>query len=626
MNEAAVDVNIYGTTTVTGSLFVTGTLQAGTLHASTLLVTQSLQTTGQLLLAAASTGDAGTDADDIVIGDGVTDVGLTFYAGDAGQAGKLAWNDGTDVDDGAIAYTPSTNLMAFSVAGNEELRLNASVLGPHSTPGGLDLGTAAVPFGNAYATSGVLGYVTASTTHLAGAAAGDAASNANSLIIGDGNSDVGMTINHGSNTARLNFKDASNDADFSMRYNGGSMTYRVNNTDAFLMSNVLLRPVGGITADLGDATQFWRSGSIEFVTASTVHISDAQPGQASALANNLVIGNVGALTSHGISILGERTQDKHIFFGSDTDETVGGISYDGGTNSLKFRTDGADKAYVDTSKLAPNSDEGLALGAVSDRWSNVYATTGTLDFVTASTAYIGGAIADNTALYSQDSGSSGIQLGKTGNGWESLWLAELAPAGAPTTIDAEAVLWVTNDAHQTLTFTDDEGNKHALNKWEISLSAHQAELPGTSPATKLAGSSGIGGRTVLEYSNGASDTAYWQFAIPRAYAGGDLTLGIWYCGGSSNAGGNTVDWRAAFELFIEGVTSNTTGFDSAQTISDAPDATALDFSYAEITFTSSEIDGATAGDWVMIYLTRDGSGDSYSSVAYVFGVHLIESA
>ena len=103
----------------------------------------------QLLVAGAAAGDAIAQADDLIVGGGA-DAGLTIHQG-ANNNGRLAWNNGTNDEDGAINYggVSGAEKMMFRVRNSNELTLNHVSLFP-VTDGGLRLGNDGERFDHGY--------------------------------------------------------------------------------------------------------------------------------------------------------------------------------------------------------------------------------------------------------------------------------------------------------------------------------------------------------------------------------------------------------------------------------------------------------------------------------------------
>ena len=93
----------------------------------------------QLLVGGAVTGDAPAAENDLVIGDGVGDRGLTIFSA-AASSSAITFADTAATVDGRIRYSHTASAYFFAVSGTEELTLNASSLFPE-IDNGLGLGS-----------------------------------------------------------------------------------------------------------------------------------------------------------------------------------------------------------------------------------------------------------------------------------------------------------------------------------------------------------------------------------------------------------------------------------------------------------------------------------------------------
>jgi hypothetical protein len=206
-----------------------------------------------LLVAGAAVADGTTNANEVVIGDGVGARGLTIFSG-AATTGEIAFTDAAGTEVGSFRYWHGGPQFEWWVENGQELNLSASHLGPQSN-GGLDLGTDTLRYANSYVGTGYFG----------GASSGDAIAAANDVIVGDGGADRGITINQGANNdARLAFNNGTNDEDGAIKYGGtaGSekFTLRAQNANRLVLSNSALEPAtdGGIALG-GSGANGWAS-------------------------------------------------------------------------------------------------------------------------------------------------------------------------------------------------------------------------------------------------------------------------------------------------------------------------------------------------------------------------------
>lgn len=104
-------------------------------------VTGNIVITGAVHLAGAASGDGNVLADDLVIGDGSGDFGLTIYTSTTG-AGRIVFVDTAAGAQGFIGYEHNNTHFAFGVEGSTALILSGSDLSPNDD-GDLSLGDAA---------------------------------------------------------------------------------------------------------------------------------------------------------------------------------------------------------------------------------------------------------------------------------------------------------------------------------------------------------------------------------------------------------------------------------------------------------------------------------------------------
>lgn len=110
---------------------------------------------------------------------------------------------------------------------------------------------------------------------------------------------------------------------------------------------------------------------------------------------------------------------------------------------------------------------------------------------------------------------------------------------------------------------------------------------------------------------GASTDAHHQFdlVLPTNYAGGGLTVDIYWDGESATSG--SVVWNAAFERNNAGATMTSDNFSSAQAATTTTAGSAGVSSKTTITFTDgSQMASIAAGDPFRIRITRDADNGS----------------
>jgi hypothetical protein len=117
-------------------------------------------------------------------------------------------------------------------------------------------------------------------------------------------------------------------------------------------------------------------------------------------------------------------------------------------------------------------------------------------------------------------------------------------------------------------------------------------------------------RPVLEFDSSTQEAAVFSDVLNRAYAGGDIVVNVWFMCDTNTTAGEEVVWEGAWEkmntLDLDGDSFDTAIEASAATCS----TTAGIMTMATITFTSSQIDGLTAGDPFRFKLLRDPANGS----------------
>ncbi len=192
----------------------------------------------------------GVNGDDLVLGDGVGDRGLTIFA----AAASSAWFVMTDTtgtnNNFAMQYDMALARMQMYIAGVHELNISATLVGPQ-VDGGLDLGIDGTRFGTVFADNLTAG----------GAVVADGAAGLNDLVLGDGVGSRGLTIFAGAAAeGAISFNDAAGVVDGHIRYRHGSQDFiwKVANTDELILTASVLAPVadGGLTLGV-DITNQW---------------------------------------------------------------------------------------------------------------------------------------------------------------------------------------------------------------------------------------------------------------------------------------------------------------------------------------------------------------------------------
>ena len=159
--------------------------------------------------------------------------------------------------------------------------------------------------------------------------------------------------------------------------------------------------------------------------------------------------------------------------------------------------------------------------------------------------------------------------------------------------------------------------------FELDLSP--AAFTPEAPTTATAGRAFVEpqeGTAILAF--GGSDTPAARslvFTLPSTYAGGTITLRIAIAAASATAGNVKIDaqWRRMNDLLDR-------AFATAQTTTVARGATPNAIQQVEITFTSAQIDGATAGTDIQLRVSRDNAvGTNAAGNIWVLNAELSEA-
>jgi hypothetical protein len=125
------------------------------------------------------------------------------------------------------------------------------------------------------------------------------------------------------------------------------------------------------------------------------------------------------------------------------------------------------------------------------------------------------------------------------------------------------------------------------------------------PAANFATLDTRNGHPVLEFDSSTQEAAVFSDVMNRGYSGGNIVVNVWFMCDTNTTAGEEVVWEGAWEkmntLDLDG-----DSFDTAIEASPATcSTTAGIMTMATITFTSSQIDGLTAGDPFRFKLLRD---------------------
>jgi hypothetical protein len=147
------------------------------------------------------------------------------------------------------------------------------------------------------------------------------------------------------------------------------------------------------------------------------------------------------------------------------------------------------------------------------------------------------------------------------------------------------------------------------------------------PASNYATLDTRNSHAVLDYDAATDEDAVFAGVLPRHYAGGGLTVTI-YWAASSATSGNCV-WNAQIErLEDEGTDTDADSFASAQAATAAAPATSGALQYTTIAFTSgAQMDSLAAGEAFRLKVTRDANNasDTMTGDAELFRVEVRET-
>jgi hypothetical protein len=131
-----------------------------------------------------------------------------------------------------------------------------------------------------------------------------------------------------------------------------------------------------IVGEDGGSISFQTGSGIVTLTASrisTLYVADADPGDAPAGGDELVIGD-GAAANYGMTIFTGAAAIGALLFTDTVGAYQGALRYDHTTNRLYLDADGAARAYIDTSGLFPTTTAAYDIGSTSVRWRDIWAS------------------------------------------------------------------------------------------------------------------------------------------------------------------------------------------------------------------------------------------------------------
>ena len=543
----------------------------------------------------------------------------------AGMDGSITF-DGSNL---IIDPDPVTTTAACVIDGPLQVAAAASP----QTDGGSDLGADVQRWGKGYINQLLVG----------GADPSDAPSTEDDVVVGDGAvANAGMTVfTSTTGIGRLTFTDtagarvggniylhSSNSLQLAA---GGSGRVELNNATDF-------SPVSGQTIDLGKTADRWANGYLD-----ALHLAGASSGDAPGVANDLVIGD-GLAGSYGMTIYTTNTGSGRIAFTDTAATEAGTLRYTHAAAAFEWAVEGSYELRLAASDLGPINDGGLNLGTATKRWKHAYVdqfvsqehaptvsgTAHTVDF-------------DNGQHQVVDlqgaSGTVALTLSNPQDGCR--YMVRFVQGSTVRDVTwPGGVVWEDGLGAPALSEVDDGvsiveleylgSNYYGRQVWPRRMRPvvvrPQEMVPDASAGATLATRNN---HKVMAFSSSAVEAAYVEGVMPRDYAGGGLTVKIWFAGNGDNGGAAGVTWRCSVEdLAAAGFDLDADGFAASQEVDTAgPPATSGQVSTAEITFTEgAQMDSLQAGAAFRLKIDRNvnDTNDTYGQDAQIVRVEIRE--
>lgn len=136
----------------------------------------------------------------------------------------------------------------------------------------------------------------------------------------------------------------------------------------------------------------------------------------------------------------------------------------------------------------------------------------------------------------------------------------------------------------------------------LAIFTPQANVP---PSADYATFDTRNGHLVLDFDASADESAIFLGVLPRNYAGGGITVRLFWSGTSATSG--SVRWDAAIErLNDEGQDTDSDSFAAAQSATATAPSTSGQLQYTDIAFTDgAQMDSLAAGEAFRLKITRD---------------------
>lgn len=134
------------------------------------------------------------------------------------------------------------------------------------------------------------------------------------------------------------------------------------------------------------------------------------------------------------------------------------------------------------------------------------------------------------------------------------------------------------------------------------------------------------GHPVLDYDAAADENGVFTDVLPRAYAGGGLTVRLWWLATSATTG--DVKWNVQIERMDTGTDLDADSFAAAQTATTTTSATSGAPVSTDVAFTSgAQMDSLAAGESFRLKVTRDANdaADTMTGDAELLSVEIKET-
>jgi hypothetical protein len=146
------------------------------------------------------------------------------------------------------------------------------------------------------------------------------------------------------------------------------------------------------------------------------------------------------------------------------------------------------------------------------------------------------------------------------------------------------------------------------------------------PAANFATFDTRNGHPTLDFDASTNESALFSAVLPRAYAGGGLTITLVWAATTATTG--NVVWNTAIERVDTGTDTDADSFATANAATAATSATSGAPIYTAIAHTSgAQMDSAVAGELIRLKVTRDAANgsDTMAGDAEVVAIEIRET-